>query len=125
MAFVLKQSDSYRWPVSFKLPTDGGKREKQSFEAEFKRLPQSRIMQIQTQAQRLIKAAEDGEQIEGISDLSVADEVLVGWSGIVDEDGEEVPFSKANKAALLEVPMLAASLIQSYFESLVEEKRKN
>mgnify|MGYP001065153565 FL=1 len=125
MAFVLKQSDSYRWPVSFKLPTDGGKREKQSFEAEFKRLPQSRIMEIQTQAQRLIKAAEDGEQIEGISDLSVADEVLVGWSGIVDEDGEEVPFSKANKAALLEVPMLAASLIQSYFESLVEEKRKN
>jgi len=125
MAFVLKQSDSYRWPVSFKLPTDGGKREKQTFEAEFKRLPQSRIMEIQTQAQRLIKAAEDGEQIEGISDLSVADEVLVGWSGIVDEDGEEVPFSKANKAALLEVPMLAASLIQSYFESLVEEKRKN
>lgn len=125
MAFVLKQSDSYRWPVSFKLPTDGGKREKQSFEAEFKRLPQSRIMEIQTQAQRLIKAAEDGEQMEGISDLSVADEVLVGWSGIVDEDGEEVPFSKANKAALLEVPMLAASLIQSYFESLVEEKRKN
>ena len=125
MAFVLKQSDSYRWPVSFKLPTDGGKREKQTFEAEFKRLPQSRIMEIQTQAQRLIKAAEDGEQIEGISDLSVADEVLVGWSGIVDEDGEEVPFSKANKVALLEVPMLAASLIQSYFESLVEEKRKN
>lgn len=125
MAFVLKQSDSYRWPVTFKLPTDGGKREKQSFEAEFKRLPQSRIMEIQTQAQRLIKAAEDGEQVEGISDLSVADEVLVGWSGIVDEDGEEVPFSKANKAALLEVPMLAASLIQSYFESLVEEKRKN
>ena len=125
MAFVLKQSDSYRWPVSFKLPTDGGKREKQSFEAEFKRLPQSRIMEIQTQAQRLIKAAEDGEQVEGISDLSVADEVLVGWSGIIDEDGEEVPFSKANKAALLEVPMLAASLIQSYFESLVEEKRKN
>lgn len=125
MAFVLKQSDSYRWPVSFKLPIDGGKREKQSFEAEFKRLPQSRIMEIQAQAQRLIKAAEDGEQIEGISDLSVADEVLVGWSGIVDEDGEEVPFSKTNKAALLEVPMLAASLIQAYFESLVEEKRKN
>jgi len=110
MAFVLKQSDSYRWPVSFKLPTDGGKHEKQSFEAEFKRLPQSRIMEIQTQAQRLIKAAEDGEQMEGISDLSVADEVLVGWSGIVDEDGEEVPFSKANKAVLLEVPMLAASV---------------
>lgn len=125
MAFVLKQSDSYRWPVSFKLPTDGGKREKQTFEAEFKRLPQSRIMQIQAQAQQLVKAAEDGELVEGISDLSVADEVLVGWSGIVDEDGEEVPFSKANKAALLEVPMLAASLIQSYFESLVEEKRKN
>lgn len=125
MAFILKQSSSYSWPVTIRMPADGGKREKQSFEAEFKRLPQSRIAEIQAMAQKLVKAAEAGEQLEGISDVSVADEVLVGWSGILDEDGEEVPYSETNKAILLEVPLMAASLVQAYFASLTDEKRKN
>jgi hypothetical protein len=125
VAFVLKQSSSYSWPVTIRMPADGGKREKQSFEAEFKRLPQSRIAEIQAMAQKLVKAAEAGEQLEGISDVSVADEVLVGWSGILDEDGEEVPYSETNKAILLEVPLMAASLVQAYFASLTDEKRKN
>jgi hypothetical protein len=125
VAFILKQSSSYSWPVAIRMPADGGKREKQSFEAEFKRLPQSRIAEIQAMAQKLVKAAEAGEQLEGISDVSVADEVLVGWSGILDEDGEEVPYSETNKAILLEVPLMAASLVQAYFASLTDEKRKN
>lgn len=125
MAFVLKQSSSYSWPVTIRMPADGGKREKQSFEAEFKRLPQSRIAEIQAQAQKLVKAAEAGEQLDGISDVTVADEVLVGWSGILDEDGEEVPYTETNKAILLEVPLMAASLVQAYFASLTDEKRKN
>jgi len=125
VAFILKQSSSYSWPVTIRMPADGGKREKQSFEAEFKRLPQSRIAEIQAMAQKLVKAAEAGEQLDGISDVSVADEVLVGWSGILDEDGEEVPYSETNKAILLEVPLMAASLVQAYFASLTDEKRKN
>ena len=125
MAFVLKQSSSYSWPVTIRMPADGGKREKQSFEAEFKRLPQSRIAEIQAQAQKLVKAAEAGEQLDGISDVTVADEVLVGWSGILDEDGDEVPYTETNKDILLEVPLMAASLVQAYFASLTDEKRKN
>jgi hypothetical protein len=126
VAFVLKQSDSYTWPVSIKLPANGGKRERQTFDAEFKRLPQSRINEIQEQVQKRIKAAERGEDaLEGITDQSIADEILVGWDGIVDGDGEPVPFSKSSKAQLLDVPMLAGALISAYFESLTEQKRKN
>lgn len=126
MAFVLKQSDSYTWPVSIKLPANGGKRERQTFDAEFKRLPQSRINEIQEQANKRIRAAERGEDIgDGISDQSIADEILVGWDGIVDGDGEPVPFSKGSKAQLLDVPFMAGALIEAYFESLVEAKRKN
>lgn len=125
MAFVLKQSDSYVWPVSIKMPVDGGKRQKQTFDAEFKRLPQSRIAEIQATAQKLVKANQAGQDIEGINDVSVADEILVGWSGIVDEEGQDVPFSEGVKAQLLEVPLLAAALIQSYFESLTDQKIKN
>lgn len=126
MAFVLKQSDSYSWPVSIKLPADGGKRERQTFDAEFKRLPQSRINEIQELVQKQIKATERGEATASeISDQSIADEILVGWDGIVDGEGEPVPYSKASKAMLLDVPMMAGALISVYFESLVEQKRKN
>ena len=126
MAFVLKQSDSYTWPVSIKLPANGGKRERQTFDAEFWRLPQSRINEIQEQVQKRIKAAERGDDaLEGITDQSIADEILVGWDGIVDGEGEPVPFSKGSKAQLLDVPMLAGALISAYFESLTEQKRKN
>ncbi len=126
MAFVLKQSDSYTWPVSIKLPANGGKRERQTFDAEFKRLPQSRINEIQREVQVRVKANEKGEDTgEGVSDQSIADEILVGWDGIVDGDGEPVPFSNAVKAQLLDVPMMAGALVAAYFESLVEQKRKN
>jgi len=126
VAFVLKQSDSYTWPVSIRLPANGGKRERQTFDAEFKRLPQSRINEIQEEVQKRIKAVERGEQpTDEISDVSIADEILVGWDGIVDGDGEVVPYGKATKAQLLEVPMLAGALITTYFESLAEQKQKN
>lgn len=108
------------------MPADGGKREKATFDAIFKRLPQSRINAIQVEAQRRVKAAESGEELkDGISDVSLADEILVGWQSVIDGDGEEVPFSKAAKAQLLDVPMLASAIIEAFFESLVEQKRKN
>lgn len=126
MAFVLNQSQSYSWPVSIKLPADGGKREKSSFDALFKRLPQSRINEIQLLVSQRIKAAERGEELDnGVTDQSIAAEILVGWSGIVDGEGDDVPYSEASKAQLLDVPMMAGALIEAYFASLVELKRKN
>tara|TARA_R110002012_G_scaffold167521_1_gene330984 strand:- start:120 stop:485 length:366 start_codon:yes stop_codon:yes gene_type:complete len=121
MAFVLKASDSYTWPVVFRQPGNGGKRVRSDFVAEFARLSQTRIAEIQEQAQK----RSDGDENQSISDISVADEVLVGWEGIQDGDGEEVPYSSAVKAKLLDVPMLASTIIEAYFLSLVEEKRKN
>ena len=122
MALVLKDSDSYTWPIVYRQPVSGGRREKQEFEAEFKRLPQSRIVEIQELAQRRIDNAPGATDI---SDVTIADEVLVGWEGIVDGDGEPIPYSKGTKAQLLELPMMAGCLIEAYFTSLVEEKRKN
>ena len=126
MAFVLNQSQSYSWPVSIQLPADGGKREKSSFDALFKRLPQSRINEIQQLVQQRIKSAERGDELDnGVTDQSIAAEILVGWAGILDADGDDVPYSEAVKAQLLDVPMMAGALIEAYFTSLVELKRKN
>lgn len=126
MAFVLKQSATYVWPVTFRMPTDGGKYEKQSFDAEFKRLPQSRINEVQAEVQARLKAAERGEPSDvDITDISIADEVLMGWAGVVDGDGDEVPFSETAKTELLNVPGLAGSIIEAYFESVQGKKAKN
>ena len=126
MAFVLKQSNSYTWPVSVKLPADGGKFEKQTFDAQFKRLPQGRINEIQVDVQTRIKASERNETLEGgISDQSIADELLVGWSGVVDGDGDEILFSEELKEQLLDISTVASAIIVAYFDSLTGSKAKN
>jgi hypothetical protein len=114
MAFVLKQSDNYSWPVSFDLPVDGGRHQRETFDAQFKRLPQSRIVEI-------------GKQIENgeLTDVELAAEVLVGWAGITDDAGKEIPYSQKAVGSLLDVPMLATSIVTAYFNSLKGAKRKN
>ena len=126
MAFVLKQSSSYVWPVTVKLPISGGKFEKQTFDAEFKRLPQARINKIQIEVQARIKSSERNEATDdSISDQSIAEELLIGWSGVLDEDGDEVPFSESMKQQLLDIPTMATAIIVAYFDSLTGTKTKN
>ena len=126
MAFILKQSSSYVWPVTVKLPISGGKFEKQTFDAEFKRLPQARINKIQIEVQARIKSSERNETADdSISDQSIADEILIGWVGVLDEDGDEVPFSESMKQQLLDIPTLASAIIVAYFDSLTGTKTKN
>lgn len=126
MAFVLKQSSSYVWPVTVKLPISGGKFEKQTFDAEFKRLPQARINKIQIEVQARIKASQRNEATdESISDQSIAEELLIGWSGVLDEDGDEVPYTESMKQQLLDIPTMASAIIVAYFDSLTGVKTKN
>lgn len=113
MAFVLKQSDTYRWPVSVEFPADGGRIDKQTFDGEFRRLSQSRVSE-------LIEGAKAGE----ITDRAVCEAILCGWSGVSDGDAE-VPFSDAALAQMLDFPGVERGVIGAWFESLSGAKRKN
>jgi len=125
MSFVLKSSSSYTWPVTFYQPENGTRKE-QSFDAQFKQLPQTRINEIQVLVQKRVKSIQEGkEDTSGITDQSIANEVLVGWEGIEDGEGVPVPFSNKTKKQILDIPMLASAIIESYFDSLVEAKAKN
>lgn len=123
MAFVLKQSATYKWPVTLVIPTDGGRREKHTFDGEFRRLPQARINEIR----RLGRLQELGrlEPEDEIQDQDGAKEILAGWSGVVDDDGKEIPFSDAALNQLLEIPTVAAQIIRAWGESIEVAKRKN
>lgn len=123
MAFVLKQSNTYTWPIALVLPVDGGRRDKHTFDGEFKRLPQTRINQIV----RLARASERGRlnDDEELLDQDAAKELLAGWSGVIDDDGKEIPFSDSALAQLLEIPTVAGQIVRAWFESIDTAKRKN
>lgn len=108
---VITKSDSYLWPIKLDLPVDGGKWETQTFDARFKRLTQSRIMEVKG-------------NVAETSDAAFAKEILVGWAGITD-DGQEVPFSEGMRDRLFDVPGFIGAVIRAYFESLDGAKRKN
>jgi hypothetical protein len=114
MAFVLKQSDTYSWPVAFDIPVDGGRHQRVTFDGVFKRVSQSRMREIGQMIQE-----------DQLTEADLVSEILVGWSGITDDDGKDLPFSQKALAQLLDVPMLAAAIATTYLESHQGAKRKN
>ena len=78
MAFVRKKVKTFKWPVQVQEPSDTkpGEFETSEFIAIFKREKMSKL-----------------EDSKDDSNIGLIRKVLVGWEGIVDEDGEEVPFS--------------------------------
>lgn len=125
MSFVIDLSGSYRWPVAVDVPEDG-RHKTMKFDGEFKRLPQDRINELYAAMQARLVAMRAGESTADlIDDKEIAGEVLIGWSGILDGDGEEVRYSEAVKAKLLNVPLVAASIVTAWGESVRGAKRKN
>jgi len=124
MAFVLKQSDTYTWPITLVIPVDGGRREKHTFDGEFKRLPQTRINEIVRIARATERNRFEAEE-EVLEDQAACAEILVGWSNVVDDDGNEIPFSVSALDQLLELPTIAGQIVRAWFESLEVAKRKN
>jgi hypothetical protein len=123
MSFVLKQSASYTWPVPLLIPVDGGRREKHSFDAEFKRLPQTRIDEIIRLA-RAIDAG-NGELEDEQVMAKIPCEIVIGWSGVTDDSGKDIPFSESALGQLLEIPTIAGQIIKAWFNSMEVAKKGN
>ena len=123
--FILKKEATFTHPIVFYTPGDGGTQNKETFDAVFKIIPQSRINEIATQAQKKQKELEDCI-IDGIniSDSLIADEILIGWDGITDGN-KEVPYTPATKKQLLDIPMLANTLVTEYLNVVAQQKTKN
>src|SRR6059058_3658975 len=109
--FVLKKGNEYTWPVSFETPSDGGKFDRHSFDCVFRRIPQSKIKEMVSNT--------------GMNDAEFVREVLVGWKGIKDEQGQEIPFSELSLEEILDVPGLSGAIATAYLESIAGAKRKN
>jgi hypothetical protein len=129
MAFVLSQTPTYSWPVNYEMPVDGGKFRRVSFEIIFKRLPQTRVEEILAQQQQLMRAAERGDsnlmELLGQARQHAA-ETMAGWNGVKQtDDGEDLAFTAARCKEFLDVPGMAATVLQAFGESLKLGKEKN
>jgi len=114
MTFILAQKPSYTWPVKYTAAGDNGKTQSSDFLAEFKRLPQSRLDEIYQRA-----------QTETIDDEAFIAEILLGWSGIKDADGQDVPFNDLHRRVLLDLPGMRAAIVDAFFHSIRGAPRKN
>ena len=123
--FILKKEATFTHPIVFYTPADGGTQKEETFDAVFKIIPQSRINEIGVQAQKKKKELDEGI-MDGtdISDLMIADEILVGWDGVTDGESP-VPFTKATKKQVLDQVGLSLILVEQYFKEVVKQKEKN
>jgi len=122
MAFKLDNKPYYKWPVGFEVPADGGAWEKQSFDGHFARLGQKRVEYLAEAYNRRVRKLQAEEELDEelavLTPKFIAGEILIGWNGIVDDDGNEIPYTQATKERVLEVETVAAAVIQAWSASL-------
>ncbi len=86
---------------------DGGRWREAKFLGLFSLVHQSEIDDI------LAKIADGEEQ-----DEDLASRLLVGWSEIVGEDGQPLPYSEEAKASILDLPHVRRAVLKAYGDSL-------
>ena len=123
MGFKLSGATSYECKVAGKLAG-----ESYSFTAEFAFLDQERIDYLLVASAKraaLLQRGEDDPDLEGINHRTIAAEVLVGWSGVTDDDGEPVDFTAASADKFLRIQGVARAVCDAWAESLEGAKRGN
>lgn len=128
MAFFLDQSDSYSWPVTVKVPENGGKFRSLTFDALFSRVSTERQEELGRQLLKQKTRLDFGETDDLLTPRQIASEILVGWEGIKDKEGDkgqDVPFSESTKARLLNIPEVVNAILEAWNKSVPEAKIKN
>lgn len=114
MTFKLNLSQTYFTPVVVEIPIDGGRSEKMTFDAEFRRIGRAEL-------DRLMESAGKKKK----SDQEVIDEVLVGWKGVKDHNNSDVEFSETSKKAVFDIVQVLPALVKAFFESISGVREKN
>ena len=125
MAFILEQSPTFSWPITIREVSDGGRHRTHQFEAIYRRLPASRMEEVQLAYQKIKVAAARDQEVDAIPTREIASEILAGWKGITDAAGADVEFTAASKAQLLEVATVADVLVATFFEAHDKARAKN
>lgn len=101
-------------PATLYLPADGGAQVPYKFDVHFKRQTTSERNALN---ERFVK----GE----ITQRQMLDEVVVGWGGMLDEAGQPVPYSIAERIATDELyPGLEQAMAVSWYDNAFVNQRE-
>lgn len=107
MPFTVRKVSSYDWPVKVQVPYKG-KFKEETFTATFKKLTRSQFNDLVEQG-----------------DDALVNEILVGWKGVIDDEGQEMEFSYESMQDLIDDPFFLRGLISAFTESLSGAQAKN
>ena len=110
MAFIRRKSKAYPWPVEIKRPseTNPGEFEKDTCTVKFKRLTKKEL--------NAFTEAEEDKALE---------KIVVGWSDISEEDGTEIPFTKATLKEFSEDVDFVAGVVEAFQKFYTTGKEGN
>lgn len=107
MNYVFVREPRVWWPVTVRVPADGGVAE-QKFEARL----------------RIVATSTFNELLEAGAG-ALLETVVLDWRGILDEEGQPLAFSRGALEALLDLPYVTAALSDAYAEAMLSGARKN
>ena len=96
-----------KWPVDFEIETEDGL-VSASFTAKFKIIEDEKI-----------------ELYQASGDTALIDKVLMGWEGIEDEEGNELPFNADNLKAMTKYAHRRVQIIIAFYDCFANCARKN
>jgi hypothetical protein len=121
--FEIDKGDSYEWTVTLGEPSNRTNKA-ETFTGRFRRLSQPRIDEINEAIRQRMIASAAGEPVDGmIDDMQLADEILVGWSGI-NSNAQPVEFSEGLKQELIARASFAAAIVEAWNESIIGGRKK-
>ena len=108
MPLVFKKVTEYDWEVTVQSP-EKGKFKKEIFTAKFKNIGRKAFAKL----------------VEEEDDENFVKSVLVGWSGIKDDNGNEIPFNDENFELITDNHFIVKGIIEAFGESMKGASEKN
>lgn len=105
-----KRITGLKWPVTVRVPVDGGKIEEQEFTGVFNILTQDEYQNA------LQTAADDAEFIS---------KFMTNWEGLVDDSGKDTKFTIAKLRQACGFPFFRQAVIKAYNEAAQGAAAKN
>lgn len=120
MSFVLSEKPTYLWTVNVQTPdpTRPGRWKTHTFTATFKKLPPLEVQELLTHLAEPDLGFEERYQREN----DFIKEMVKGWDGIAEENGEPFLFSEEHRDRLLDVPEVRRALFDAYFDSALHRR---
>lgn len=108
MAFKLAQRKTFTQTVKVHMPNDKGTFDTHDFKATFS-LPNLAEL----------------DELRAMPQPEVMRKVLLGYSDLKTESGEDVDFNEDNVAALLSIPQALSGLTEAFWGGLFKAREKN